>query len=254
MACAKICQIMHNTRDILYFFGYTNHKNGVCTNMALIELEHVSKIYDGATKVVALSDVSLCIHRGEFVAVVGQSGSGKSTLMNILGCLDVPTGGRYRLGGVDVSRASAAFGARVRSRQIGFVFQGFHLIPQLSALENVELPLLYRGMPRDERRRRAEQSLQTVGLGERMGHRPSELSGGQQQRVAIARALAAEPPLILADEPTGNLDSASGADIMQMLHRLNRDGHTVVLITHDAAVADQASRCIRIRDGKVIKE
>lgn len=219
--------------------------------MALIELKNVSKIYDGGERVTALADVSLTIDRGEFVAVVGQSGSGKSTLMNILGCLDLPSAGRYFLDGVDMSRASAAMGAQVRGRQIGFVFQGFHLITSLTALENVELPLLYRKMPREERRQRAEESLRRVGLGERMQHRPSELSGGQQQRVAIARALAAKPPLILADEPTGNLDSASGAEIMTMLHTLHRDGHTVVLITHDASVAAQAQRCIVIRDGKV---
>lgn len=220
--------------------------------MALIELERVSKVYEGGERVTALADVSLTIDRGEFVAVVGQSGSGKSTLMNILGCLDLPSGGRYRLDGVDVSRASAATLAQVRSRQIGFVFQGFHLIPSLTALENVELPLIYRGMGRDERRRRAEESLRRVGLSQRMRHRPNELSGGQQQRVAIARALAAQPPLILADEPTGNLDSASGAEIMAMLHALHQDGHTVVLITHDAAVAQQAQRRIEIKDGRVV--
>lgn len=220
--------------------------------MALIELERVSKVYEGGERVTALADVSLTIDRGEFVAVVGQSGSGKSTLMNILGCLDLPSGGRYRLDGVDVSRASAATLAQVRSRQIGFVFQGFHLIPSLTALENVELPLIYRGMGRDERRRRAEESLRRVGLSQRMRHRPNELSGGQQQRVAIARALAAQPPLILADEPTGNLDSTSGAEIMAMLHALHQDGHTVVLITHDAAVAQQAQRRIEIKDGRVV--
>lgn len=220
--------------------------------MALIELQHVSKIYEGGECVKALRDVSLCIDRGEFVAVIGQSGSGKSTLMNILGCLDTPSKGIYRLGGTDMSRASAALGAKVRSRRIGFIFQGFHLIPSLTALENVELPLLYRGMSREERRQRAEESLRRVGLCERMRHRPSELSGGQQQRVAIARALAAKPPLILADEPTGNLDSASGAEIMRMLHELHCDGHTVVLITHDPAIAESAERRIVIRDGQVV--
>ena len=220
--------------------------------MALIELEHVSKIYGGGGAVHALDDVSLSITRGEFVAVIGQSGSGKSTLMNILGCLDVPTKGTYRLAGTDMSRASAALGAQVRSRRIGFIFQGFHLIPSLTALENVELPLLYRGMSREERRRRAVESLRRVGLDERMRHRPSELSGGQQQRVAIARALAAKPPLILADEPTGNLDSASGAEIMRMLRELHRDGHTVVLITHDPSIAARAERRIEIRDGRVV--
>ncbi len=220
--------------------------------MALIELEQVSKIYDGGESVKALCDVSLSIDRGEFVAVIGQSGSGKSTLMNILGCLDTPSKGVYRLGGMDMSRASAALGAQVRSRRIGFIFQGFHLIPSLTALENVELPLVYRGMSREERRERAVESLRRVGLWERMRHRPSELSGGQQQRVAIARALAAKPPLILADEPTGNLDSASGAEIMRMLHELHGDGHTVVLITHDPAIAASAERRIVIRDGQVV--
>ncbi|MBR5539796.1 MAG: ABC transporter ATP-binding protein [Clostridia bacterium] len=219
---------------------------------ALIELQHVSKVYEGGEQVRALDDVSLTIDDGEFVAVIGQSGSGKSTLMNILGCLDVPTKGRYLLGGRDMSRVSSAVGAAVRSRQIGFIFQGFHLIPSLTAEENVELPLIYRGMGREERRRRTAESLRRVGLSERVRHRPSELSGGQQQRVAIARALAASPPLILADEPTGNLDSVSGAEIMQMLHELNREGHTVVLITHDNAIADAAARRIVIRDGRVV--
>lgn len=221
--------------------------------MSLIELEHVSKIYDGGEQVRALDDVSLTIDDGEFVAVIGQSGSGKSTLMNILGCLDVPTKGRYLLGGRDMSRVSPAVGAAVRSRQIGFIFQGFHLIPSLTAEENVELPLIYRGMGREERRRRTTEALCRVGLSERVRHRPSELSGGQQQRVAIARALAASPPLILADEPTGNLDSASGAEIMEMLHELNRDGHTVVLITHDNAIADAAGRRVVILDGRVVQ-
>ncbi len=218
---------------------------------ALLELQHVSKIYEGGDTVKALDDVSLTIDHGEFVAVVGQSGSGKSTLMNILGCLDVPTKGRYLLAGRDMSRVSPLVGAMIRSRQIGFVFQGFHLLAALTALENVELPLVYRGMGREERCRRAVDSLKRVGLESRMKHRPSELSGGQQQRVAIARALAAEPPLILADEPTGNLDSASGEEIMRMLHELHRDGHTVVLITHDDGIAAQAQRRIVIRDGRV---
>lgn len=219
--------------------------------MALIELQHVSKRYEGGETVRALSDVSLCIDSGEFVAIVGQSGSGKSTLMNILGCLDTPTTGRYLLNGRDMSRVGAAEGARIRSRKIGFIFQGFHLIPSLTAVENVELPLLYRGIPKEERRRRAAESLRRVGLAERMRHRPCELSGGQQQRVAIARALAVSPPLILADEPTGNLDSTSGDEIVRMLQELHHEGHTVVLITHDKAIARTAARCITIRDGRV---
>ena len=218
----------------------------------LIELQHVCKVYDGGEQVRALDDVSISIDDGEFVAVIGQSGSGKSTLMNILGCLDVPTSGRYLLDGQDMSRVSPAVGAHVRSRKIGFIFQGFHLIPSLTAEENVELPLIYRGMSREERRRRVKESLERVGLSERVRHRPNELSGGQQQRVAIARALAASPPLILADEPTGNLDSTSGGEIMQMLHDLNHHGHTVVVITHDNAIADAAQRRIVIRDGRVV--
>lgn len=221
--------------------------------MPLIELQHISKRYKGGGGVQALHDVSLAVEQGEFAAVIGQSGSGKSTLMNILGCLDVPSGGRYWLNGRDMSHASAAESAWVRSRKIGFIFQGFHLIPSLTALENVELPLLYRGMRKEERRRRALESLSRVGLGERIRHRPSELSGGQQQRVAIARALAASPPLILADEPTGNLDSASGSDIMQMLHELHKEGHTIVLITHDLSIAETAERRIVIRDGRIVE-
>ena len=217
--------------------------------MALIELSHITKRY--ANGVEALRDVSITVERGEFVAVIGQSGSGKSTLMNIIGCLDVPSSGAYRLNGHDMMRATPRMAAAVRSRTIGFIFQGFHLLPTLTSLENVELPLVYRKMGREERRGRAREALERVGLAERLAHRPSELSGGQQQRVAIARALAAAPPLILADEPTGNLDSVSGAEIMKMLHTLHREGHTVVLITHDRAIADSAERRIEIRDGRV---
>lgn len=199
----------------------------------------------------ALDDVSLSIEKGEFVAIIGQSGSGKSTLMNILGCLDTPTSGTYFLDGQDVSKLSARAQSRVRGTQIGFIFQGFHLIPALTAQENVELPLLYRGVPRLERLSRARRSLKKVGLDNRIGHRPSELSGGQQQRVAIARAIAMAPPLILADEPTGNLDTSSGKEIMEMLHTLNQNGHTVVLITHDPVIAQSVPRRIRIQDGRV---
>ncbi len=218
----------------------------------LIQLRGVSKVYrTAAGELRALDNVSLDIEHGEFVAIVGQSGSGKSTLMNILGCLDIPSNGVYRLRGRNMSRCSPLVQARVRGREIGFVFQGFHLIPSLSALENVELPLIYRAIGREERSRRAKESLGRVGLSERMHHRPCELSGGQQQRVAIARAIAMAPPLILADEPTGNLDSHSGGEIMKMLHGLNEDGHTVVLITHDNAIAQAAKRRICIRDGRV---
>ena len=218
----------------------------------LIQLRNVSKVYrTAAGELRALDGVTLDIDCGEFVAIVGQSGSGKSTLMNILGCLDIPSGGTYRLSGRNMSRCSPTVQARVRGQEIGFVFQGFHLIPSLSALENVELPLVYRGIGREERTRRAKESLQRVGLGQRMSHRPCELSGGQQQRVAIARAIAMAPPLILADEPTGNLDSRSGGEIMKMLHDLNREGHTVVLITHDNGIAETAKRRVCICDGRV---
>lgn len=218
----------------------------------LIQLRGVNKIYHTAAgEVRALDGISLEIDRGEFVAIVGQSGSGKSTLMNILGCLDIPSNGTYRLNGRNMSHCSPTMQANVRGKEIGFVFQGFHLIPSLSAIENVELPLLYRGIGREERTRRAEESLRRVGLSARMHHRPCELSGGQQQRVAIARAIALAPPLILADEPTGNLDSESGGEIMSMLHDLNREGRTVVLITHDADIARSAKRRICIRDGRV---
>ncbi len=220
--------------------------------MELISLRNVCKYYHTAAgEVRALDDVTLTINDGEFVAVIGRSGSGKSTLMNILGCLDVPGCGSYRLAGRDMSRCAESHRARVRGQQIGFVFQGFHLIPSLTAQENVELPLLYRGLSREERRRRAQDSLERVGLSERVTHRPCELSGGQQQRVAIARAIAASPPLILADEPTGNLDTASGSDVMTILHTLNREGKTVVLITHDSAIASAAGRRICIQDGRV---
>ena len=221
--------------------------------MPLISLENISKTYrTGAVRVGALKGVSLAVERGDWLAIVGCSGSGKSTLMNIIGCLDTPSDGTYRLDGRDVSRLSQKALSDVRSRQIGFVFQKFHLIPDLTALENVELPLLYRGLSAPIRRQLAKDSLKRVGLSERMHHRPSELSGGQQQRVAIARAIAAHPPLILADEPTGNLDSASGASVMQLLRELHQEGHTVVLITHDAAVAAQAARTVCMRDGCIV--
>lgn len=220
--------------------------------MRLITLQDVSKYYKtSAGTVRALDGVSLTVDSGEFVAVVGRSGSGKSTLMNILGCLDSPTGGRYCLAGRDMSRCTERYRARVRGAYIGFVFQGFHLISSLTAWENVELPLMYWGMPREERCRRACDCLKRVGLEQRLTHRPCELSGGQQQRVAIARAIAVSPSLILADEPTGNLDSQSGKDVMNILHALNREGKTVVLITHDAGIANEAKRRICICDGRV---
>ncbi len=221
--------------------------------MALITLENIGKYYrTAAGEVRALDGVSLSVEHGEFVAVVGRSGSGKSTLMNILGCLDEPTCGRYCLVNRDMSRCSERYRTMVRGNTIGFVFQSFHLIPSLTALENVELPLLYRGFSAEQRRRAAQNSLARVGLAERMHHRPAELSGGQQQRVAIARATAASPPLLLADEPTGNLDSGSGREVMSLLHELNREGKTVVLITHDDAIAAEAQRCLCMRDGRVV--
>ena len=222
--------------------------------MELIALRDICKYYRTAAGTVrALDGVSLSIESGEFATVIGRSGSGKSTLMNILGCLDLPDSGSYCLAGQEMSSCAESRRAQVRGKQIGFVFQGFHLIPSLTAQENVELPLLYRGFSAEERRRRALASLERVGLSERRTHRPCELSGGQQQRVAIARALAAAPPLILADEPTGNLDTASGNEVMDILHALNREGKTVVLITHDNAIAAQARRRIRISDGRVIE-
>lgn len=221
----------------------------------IIRLEHISKIYHpGENEIQALSDVSLTVHKGEFVAIVGQSGSGKSTLMNLLGCLDTPTDGAYILEGSDVSTLSDQQLSAIRNRQIGFIFQGFNLIPSLTALENVELPLIYRGVGREERRRAARESLERVGLSNRMRHRPAEMSGGQQQRVAIARAIAAHPPILLADEPTGNLDSTSGADVMDILRSLNRDGHTVILITHDSGIAATIDRVVHIQDGQIISD
>lgn len=220
---------------------------------AIIEVSHVYKIYNpGDGEVRALDGVSLRVDTGDFLAIIGHSGSGKSTLMNILGCLDTPTAGQYRLEGQDVAALPERRLSDIRNRTIGFVFQGFHLIPGLDALENVELPLIYQGMSREKRRRLAKESLERVGLGSRLHHRPAQMSGGQQQRVAIARAIAARPPLILADEPTGNLDSASGQDIMAILRELHREGHTVILITHDNQIAAAAQRLIRIQDGRIV--
>ena len=223
--------------------------------MPLIEMKEITKTYAaGAGRVQALDGVSLSIGAGEYTAIVGRSGSGKSTLMNIMGCLDTPTGGCYRLDGQDVSTLGEKRLAAIRSREIGFIFQGFHLIPGLTAQENVELPLFYRGLPREQRRALAVQALERVGLGERLRHRPQEMSGGQQQRVAIARAVAARPPVILADEPTGNLDSASGAEVTEILDRLWREGCTVVLITHDRELAARTQRVIAIEDGRVVRD
>lgn len=220
---------------------------------AQIDLMNVSKIYNtGDGELYALNDVSIKIYSGEFISIVGQSGSGKSTMMNILGCLDVPTRGKYFLQGENVCEMNENSLARVRNERIGFIFQGFNLIPGLTALENVELPLMYRGVDRAYRRELAYESLERVGLSKRVNHLPSQMSGGQQQRVAIARAIAARPPIILADEPTGNLDSKSGNGVVEILKELNRDGRTVILITHDNNLALEAQRMINISDGKIV--
>jgi putative ABC transport system ATP-binding protein len=219
----------------------------------LITISNICKLYNqGENQVPALNDVSISVEEGEFIAIVGQSGSGKSTLMNILGCLDTPTSGDYYLNGENVAGMNEKQLTEIRNSQIGFVFQGFNLISGLDALENVELPLLYRGVPRAERRRLAQEALSEVGLADRERHKPFQMSGGQQQRVAIARAIAAKPPLILADEPTGNLDSKSGEAIMQILNSLNAEGRTIILITHDDKIARTADRMVQIQDGKIV--
>jgi len=223
--------------------------------IAVLDVRSVVKIYGaGETAVRALRGVSLTVQRGDYVAIMGASGSGKSTLMNILGCLDIPTSGEYRLDGVDVSRLSDSQLALVRNRRIGFVFQAFNLIPRTSARANVELPLAYAGMKAAERRQRALAALSMVGLADRADHEPNQLSGGQQQRVAVARALVTAPALVLADEPTGNLDSRSSADMLAVLDRLNRSGRTIVLITHEPDVASHARRLIRLVDGRIVQD
>ncbi len=218
----------------------------------MIELTDIKKTYImGETEVHALNGISLTIRDGEFLAIIGPSGSGKSTLMNVIGCLDVADEGTYKLDGEYVKNLSEKQLGVVRNRKIGFIFQQFNLLPKLTAYENVELPLIYQGLSKEERHRRTTESLERVGLGDRMDHKPTELSGGQQQRVAIARALATNPTLILADEPTGNLDSKSGKEIMLMLKALNAEGKGIVLITHDNWVANQADQQVRIVDGKI---
>jgi putative ABC transport system ATP-binding protein len=222
------------------------------TSERLVVLEDVARVYPtGDTEVRALDGVSLSIEQGEFLAIMGPSGSGKSTLMNVLGCLDRPTRGRYTLAGREVSRLTKGELAEVRNRVLGFVFQSYNLLPRTSALENVEVPLLYQGVRGRERRRRAVEALERVGLGARVGHNPNQLSGGQQQRVAIARALVTRPRLILADEPTGNLDSRTSVDVMALFQELGGQGITVVVVTHEADVAEYASRVIVVRDGRV---
>lgn len=223
--------------------------------MALIELRGVTREYHmGDVLVRALRGVTLTIDSGEFVAIMGTSGSGKSTLMNMLGCLDRPSAGEYRLTGREVSRLSRDELAHIRNRTLGFVFQNFNLLARTSALENVELPLLYAGVPAAERHRRAQAALERVGLGARLDHTPSQLSGGQQQRVAIARALVSEPRVILADEPTGNLDSATSIEVMALLQSLGRQGITVILVTHEPDIAAYAARNIVMKDGEVISD
>ena len=222
----------------------------------LIELRNVYKIYaEGLeSEVRALDDVSLTIGRGEFIAVVGQSGSGKSTMMNVLGCLDIPTYGSYLLNGTDVSELTDKELSRIRNKQIGFIFQQYNLIPNLSVLENVELPLIYQGIDPIDRREMAMTALDRVGLADRFRHKPTQMSGGQQQRVAIARAIATCPPIIMADEPTGALDSKTGLEVLEFLRQLNKEGSTIILITHDNGIAATARRIIRLADGKVIED
>ena len=220
---------------------------------ALIEFRDVCKFYQmGDTTVKAANHISFQIQKGEFVAIVGQSGSGKSTCMNIIGCLDVPTSGAYLLDGQDVGQMNKNQLAEIRNKMLGFIFQQYNLLPKLTLLENVEVPLLYAGMPRSERHERAKIALEMVGLGNKLRHKPAQLSGGQQQRVSIARALAGDPAVILADEPTGALDSHTGREVLTMLQQLHAAGNTVVLITHDNSIAVQAQRIIRLEDGQVI--
>jgi len=221
----------------------------------VIQLHDIRKVYrTGLLEVEALRGVSLTIEQGEYVAIMGPSGSGKSTLMHILGCLDVPTSGTYLLGGEDVGGMDEIDLAEVRNRQIGFVFQQFNLLPSLTAVRNVELPLTYAAVPRMRRRELAQEALARVGLAERMHHRPGEMSGGQQQRVAVARALASDPQLLLADEPTGNLDSTASEEVLGLFDELHQQGRTVVVITHEAEVAERAARTIRVRDGQIVAD
>jgi putative ABC transport system ATP-binding protein len=221
----------------------------------LIEIHDLAKIYDvGASPVRALDGVSVGIEKGDYVAIMGPSGSGKSTLMNLIGCLDTPTSGRYVLNGREVETLDDGALAEIRNREIGFVFQTFNLLSRTSALQNVELPLIYAGVTSAERRRRAAEALSSVGLGDRMEHKPNELSGGQRQRVAIARALVNGPSILLADEPTGNLDSRTGDEIMELFDELNRRGNTIILVTHEEYIANRTKRIIKLRDGKVVAD
>ncbi len=221
----------------------------------MIKLEGVTKVYKmGRMDVAALKGIDLEISENEYLAILGPSGSGKSTLMHIVGCLDTPTEGAYRLDGRDVGSLSRDRLAEIRSEKVGFVFQSFNLLFYATALENVELPMIYKGVKSRERRRRAEEILSMVGLGERIGHRPTELSGGEQQRVAIARSLANDPKLVLADEPTGNLDTKSGEGIISLFDELHRQGHTIIMVTHDLKIAEHTNRIVRLLDGKVVED
>ena len=223
--------------------------------MPVIEIKNVEKIYRmGDVQVPALDGVDIVVNRGEFVAIMGPSGSGKSTAMNMVGCLDVPTRGRIFLDGHDISQLGESELAQIRGKKIGFIFQTFNLINSVSAIENVELPMIFQGVPKDERTEKAKELLTLVDLGDRMDHKPTEMSGGQQQRVAIARALANDPEVILADEPTGNLDSKTGTEIVELIERLHKKGKTVVMVTHDETLAKHAERIVRLKDGKVVKE
>jgi len=222
---------------------------------SLIEFKDVSKVYEmEAATVKAADHIDMKIEKGEFVSIVGQSGSGKSTCMNIIGCLDVPSSGNYLLDGIDVGRLNTNQLAKIRNEKIGFIFQQYNLLPKLNLVENVELPLLYRGIPKAERRQRAIDKLTQLGLGDKLTNRPNQLSGGQQQRVSIARALAGEPELILADEPTGALDSATGREVLGLLQELHKQGNTIVLITHDNSIAETAQRIIRLSDGRIVSK
>jgi putative ABC transport system ATP-binding protein len=227
-------------------------KNG---GKSIIRMSSIRKVYDtGKVKVEALKGIDLDIYAGEFVAIVGPSGSGKSTLMNLLGCLDTPSDGEYEIGGDNVAGVTRDELAEIRNRRVGFVFQNFNLLPHISAQENVELPMLFGGIKPSERKKRATELLTRVGLGDRIDHKPTELSGGQMQRVAIARALAMDPDIVLADEPTGNLDTSSGTDVMGLFQELWKSGRTLVIITHDPALAKRASRIVEIRDGRITRD